>query len=296
PRRPPLTDLASLPHPLTVPRDPPLLRTRRWLRSRAILARPLPALLIAAGLTRFWLAPKSPVPPARDLSQALVDTLASRELSARPDDVHWLEPGPALGPFDRREPEVVFRARQGDEPADVYKARVRLSPEGRLLEVTGLYNLTETSAADEQALVVEGQRAAWAIGDAGRFYSIHLADFGGESIPRDAGWTWLKRTQRRLANLQATGSLDGIGRRSFKLEPSASRLVLGFSGATLLVDADAQRLRIDAQAVDETPLPSGVFEQPHHPARPGNLITWAVDRVRAAPSFGNDRMQFVKAI
>lgn len=236
------------------------------------------------------------MPPARDLSQALVDTLASRELSARPDDVHWLEPGPALGPFDRREPEVVFRARQGDEPADVYKARVRLSPEGRLLEVTGLYNLTETSSADEQALVVEGQRAAWAIGDAGRFYSIHLADFGGESIPRDAGWTWLKRTQRRLANLQATGSLDGIGRRSFKLEPSASRLVLGFSGATLLVDADAQRLRIDAQAVDETPLPSGVFEQPHHLARPGNLITWAVDRVRAAPWFGNDGMQFVKAI
>ena len=111
-----------------------------------------------------------------------------------------------------------------------------------MLAITGLYNLTETSAADEQQLVVEGQRAAWAIGDGGRFYSVHLADLGGEAIPNDAEWSWLKRTQRRIANLQGTGSLEGIGRRSFKLEPSASELVLGFSDSTLLVDANAQRL------------------------------------------------------
>lgn len=214
----------------------------------------------------------------------------------RTSDAHWLEPGAALAPFEMREPEVVFRASQGDGPADVYKASVRLSPEGRLLEITGLYNLTETSAADEQSLVVEGRRAAWAIGDGGRFYSVHLADFGGEIIPRDPEWTWLKRTQRRLANLQATGSLDGVGRRSFKLEPSASQLVLGFSGTTLLVDGNAQRAAIEASAPGKAPLPHGLVEQPHHLARPGNLITWAVDRVRAAPWFGNDRMQIVKAI
>src|SRR5690606_29600606 len=118
--------------------------------------------------------------------------------------------------------------------------------------------LTETSAADEQSLVVEGRRAAWAIGDGGRFYSVHLADFGGEIIPRDPEWTWLKRTQRRLANLQATGSLDGVGRRSFKLEPSASQLVLGFSGTTLLVDGNAQRAAIEANAPGKAPLPHGL--------------------------------------
>ncbi len=32
------------------------------------------------------------------------------------------------------------------------------------------------------------------------------------------------------------------------------------------------------------------------PARPGNLVTWAVDRVRAVPAFGDDRMQWVKAV
>lgn len=258
-------------------------------------ARPLPAVLLGAGLVQFWLAPASPVPKSRDLSQALAETLGTLDLRLHAGDAEWLAPGPALGPFERREPEVLFRASQGDGPADVYKASVRLSPEGRLLAITGLYNLTETSAADEQVLVVEGQRAAWAIGDGGRFYSVHIADLGGEAIPNDAEWSWLKRTQRRLANLQATGSLEGIGRRSFKLEPSASDLALGFSGSTLLVDANSQRLSIDTRAPGK-PLPHALVEQSHHLARPGNLITWAVDRVRAAPWFGNNRMQWVKAV
>ena len=44
------------------------------------VARPLPALLLGAGLLQFWLAPASPVPPARDLSQALAETLATLDL------------------------------------------------------------------------------------------------------------------------------------------------------------------------------------------------------------------------
>ena len=35
---------------------------------------------------------------------------------------------------------------------------------------------------------------------------------------------------------------------------------------------------------------------PDEKARPGNVVTWAVDRVRAMPSFGDDRMQWVKAV
>lgn len=291
-----MTETASLPHPLSAPREQATqssrLRLSRWLP----LGRPLPALLVVLGLLRLWAAPTSHVPRTRDLSQALAETLASSDLRLAPNEAHWLEPGAASAPFDLREPSVVFRANQGDGPADIYKASVRLSPEGRLLAVTGLYNLTETSAADEQGLVVNNQHAAWAIGDAGRFYSIHLADFGGESIPSDDDWTWLKRTQRRLANLQSTGNLDGVGWRSFKLEPSASQLVLGFAGPTLLMDANGQRVHIDTSKPAERATQRGLVEQNHHLARPGNLITWAVDRVRAAPWFGNDRMQFVKAV
>ena len=35
---------------------------------------------------------------------------------------------------------------------------------------------------------------------------------------------------------------------------------------------------------------------PDERARPGNVVTWAVDRVRAMPWFGDDRMQWIKAI
>jgi hypothetical protein len=35
---------------------------------------------------------------------------------------------------------------------------------------------------------------------------------------------------------------------------------------------------------------------PDERARPGNVVTWAVDRVRAVPWFGDDRMQWIKAV
>src|SRR6187551_1101311 len=130
-RSTPLTETASLPQSLSAAREQatrgPRLRLSRWLP----FSRPLPALLVALGLVRFWAAPTSPVPKTRDLSQALAETLAISDLRLRPSEAHWLEPGAASAPFDLREPGVVFRASQGDGPADIYKASVRLSPEGR---------------------------------------------------------------------------------------------------------------------------------------------------------------------
>lgn len=256
----------------------------------------MPLFVGVSAALQLWLSPEAPVPATRDLSQALAETLSARDLKLDPKDAHWLDPEPETALFGANQASAVFRASEADGPADVYRATVRLAPDGRLLEVTGLFNLTETSAVDEQNLSVHSNRAAWAIGGDGKFYSVHVADFAGESIPTDSDWTWLKRTQRRLANLQATGSLDGVGRRSFKLEPSASHLVFGFAGDTLLIDANSQRARIDLTKSEAPASARFLVEQNHHLARPGNLITWAVDRVRAAPWFGKDKMQWVKAI
>ena len=59
-------------------------------------------------------------------------------------------------------------ARRGSEPTDVYLARVKLSPEGRLLELSGLSNVSETSAAEERQLTVDRERDAGTIGGSGR--------------------------------------------------------------------------------------------------------------------------------
>ena len=270
--------------------------TRRRLSRFARVARPLPALLVAAGLLRALTLPESPVPKTRDMSLALTEVLRAHALRAEPRDIHWLGAESMGSSFGFEQPEALLLASTTEEPADVYRARVRLSPEGRLLSITDLYNLTETSAVGERQLVVSGNMAAWAIGDDDRYYSVHLADLSGEVIPDEPAWTRLKRLQRRLSNLQATGQLAGVGRRSFKLDPIASRLVIGFGNSELLLEADAQQIRIPLNdEAEREPLRFAV-EQPHHLARPGNLITWAVDRVRATPWFGKDRMQWVKAI
>lgn len=267
---------------------------RRRLSRLARVARPLPAVLAAAGALQALTLPESPVPEARDISVALSEILRARGLRTEPRDIHWL--GSAGHGFVFEQPEALLLASYADEPDDIYRARVYLSPEGRVLSVTDLYNLTETSAVGERQLVVSGRWAAWAIGDDERFYSVHLADLGGEVIPDEPAWTRTKRLQRQLANLQATGQLAGIGRRSFKLDPAASHLVIGFGNDELLLDADAQHVRIPLKETTQRQPLRFVVEQPHHLSRPGNLITWAVDRVRASPWFGKDKMQWVKAI
>ena len=74
------------------------------------------------------------------------------------------------------------------------------------------------------------------------------------------------------------------------------RLVLGFSDDALLIDADGRRIRVTTETGAAIEGEHLVTEQTPEKARPGNLVTWAVDRVRGLSWFGSDRMQAVKAI
>ena len=82
---------------------------------------------------------------------------------------------------------------------------------------------------------------------------------------------------------------------AFKLEPAAYKVVLGFAKGTLLIDADSHKISI---AEHGKPLEGDRYIKEVTPpkARPGNFVTWAVDRVRALPWFGDDRMQWLKAV
>ena len=265
---------------------------------RALLrhARPLPLLALLAG---WWHDYDSAPEAARlepDPTRAVVIALASHGLTVEPGDVHFLPEEPRrFGQVTQRERAVVRASRHG-EPADIYLVRTRHSPDGEMLELTGVHNLSETSAADERSLAVAGERAAWAIGQGGTVHSVQYADFTGESRPQGAGWTPLALAQNSITNLQQTGQLSGVGRRSFKLEPAAYKVVLGFSPGALVVDADSRRVRIPTDKVERLEGERYVREMTPQKARPGNLVTWAVDRVRAAPWFGDDKMQLLKAV
>lgn len=261
------------------------------------LLRPAPLVLLLAWALQATLAtPPLDAGAEPDLGEGLVATLEARGLGVDPGGVKWLDGPNGLVTSVCSPRRAIFLAQKEGEPADVYLASARTSPEGRLLRLAGLYNLTDTSAVAETNLIVGTDRAAWTIGDGKRISSIHYADLRGEPPPTGPGWTWAKGLQQQLTNFQETGQLSGVRRRSFKLDPAGLDVLTAFTAQDLLIHADGRAIRIPTETNDPISGARFLQEQEHHLAMPGNFVTWAVDRVRALPWFGSDRMQAVKAV
>jgi hypothetical protein len=271
-----------------------MLRSWQLERFRPLL-RPLP-LLSVAFLYLHWNdgAPRA-ARTESDPAKALALALKSRGLIASPADVHFVPKSPYPWDLSIDRGRAVVRAHRDQEPSDIYAVETRVAPGGTLLEIDGVYNLSDSSAADEQNLVASDMRAAWAIGTEDTVASVQFADFRGEPRPQGPGWNRPRILQNAITNLQETGELGGVGRRAFKLEPPAYKVVLGFAKGTLLIDADSHKISI---AEHGGPLEGGRYVKEVTPpkARPGNFVTWAVDRVRALPWFGDDRMMWLKAV
>jgi hypothetical protein len=271
------------------------MRTPWQLERFRPLLRPLP--LLALG---FWFlhwndgAPRA-ARAEPDAAKALCIALKARGLIADWREVHFIPKAPRPLDLSIERERAVLRAHRGEEPSDIFVVETRVAPGGSLLEIDAVYNLSDTSAADEQNLVASDLRAAWAIGTNDTINSVQFADFRGEPKPRGPGWNRARIYQNAITNLQETGELDGIGRRAFRLEPAAYKAVLGFVQGALLIDADSHKIRI----ADHGKVLEGeryVKEVTPPKARPGNFVTWAVDRVRALPWFGDERMQWLKAV
>jgi hypothetical protein len=280
----------NLPHLPHIGRE--ALEPQRLMRG----LRPMPLLLLLT-----WLLQRTDgvAPKARaetDLTRAIVLALAERGLRTETENVHFITDSATLARSPVRRPRAVALAQHGSEPTDVFVVETRVSPEGHLIELTDVFNVSDTSAAIERGLIVSGDRAAWLIGADNAIASVQYVDLRAEPRPVGRNWTALSRFQNALTNLQETGQVRGFGRRAFKLDPPAYKVVLGFSSNALLVDADSHRIRMQtdpAQPLDPNPW---LKEQTAPKGRPGNLVTWAVDRVRALPWFGDDRMQWLKAV
>ena len=212
---------------------------------------------------------------------------------------------------------VVVRAAPGpDDPNDIYLVDARLSPEGVLLGVGDAYNLTETSAVDEQRPVGHGARFAFVerslLGSAAAS-RVRLVDLSapavgedsseaGPAAPGDDGentgagvpWTRLQRVQAAITRLQQTGRLSGVGRWSYTIQPAAQMLAVSLQDGSLAIEADGRRALIRlGKPLDA---PDWLATERTRDPRPGNLVTWAVDRVRAVPWVGDEGMQYIKAI
>jgi len=249
---------------------------------------------------------------AADRSTALTQALARRGLVAEPADVLWVDPprgiGGTLGPGRRA---LVRGAQAAADPRDLFLVDAELSPEGVLLGVRGVHNLTETSGADESRPVHRGEIAAYVSRPLieGASPTVHVLDLGGQAAPTGS-WSRAERAQNAVSNWQATGRLRGIGKRTYAVEPAsedpagegagaAAEVQLGIEDGAVVIRSSGREARValsgeGTSQVGGAPLPPWLRAEYGEIARPGNVVTWAVDRVRN--EIGDEAMQYVKMI
>lgn len=245
-------------------------------------------------------------PQETDRRTALSRVLQERGLVVVPDDVAWLDrPSGPLGGAARA---IVRAAPAKGEPNDVFVVDTRLSPDGVLLSVGDAHNLTETSSADESKLILHGQRIAYVAHPllaAEVAPTAHLIDLGGQPAKSTAGWSLLERLQNAVINYQQTGQLAGVVKRTFAVEPedkkpgedaspeAAPEVSVDLDGAALTIRS-AGRAAVIALDQPGAAAPPWIRTDAPELSRPGNLVTWAVDRVRH--EVGDVAMQTVKAV
>jgi hypothetical protein len=266
--------------PWVVPFSPlrALSEPRRHIASRT-------ALLAVAGLSGALMHGTAPAPPERSLAglagalgRATKGVVDQGELAWEPS------PGFLTEAFVGR--HLLFLSRGPDKaPRDLYRARVRVTSGGQIVEVRDVRNLTETPLGDDVALEARGDRASFATVAYGKIQGISVLELPG--IRRsDRPESLLDRTLLSLTSLQQTGTLRGIGRTDIVLDVPADHARLALDARRLLVDfgQPGRALSFDVSSRKLSSLDGG---EPYaaraipqvHGGKP--LVHWLVDTVRA---------------
>jgi hypothetical protein len=247
------------------------------------------ALPAACGVVSLAFALATRDTPGQDVKTLAQSLSAATGAIVVPEDIRW-EPsrGTLTDAISGR--DVLFLARPKENaPRDVYRARVRVSPEGHPIEIASVHDLTQTEIGDDAELIANGNHAAFTTYAFGRAQSVTMLDTAGEGDQNLAEKT-LDRMTSFVTNVQQTGSGEGIARYDVTIDQPAKYVGLHLDKDALLVslsDDSPQSLRtarLDAKGELATSSP-GLHAQParHLPKRP---IFWAVDTVRAVPWIG----------
>lgn len=230
----------------------------------------------------------------------LGDELRERRLILAADTVRWVDKHPRGLQAALVGARVLLLAGPEGGPNDVYLAQLGFSVWGNPRRVISLHNLTDTAVADERQLAVRGRWGVWEVSVSGKPQAVEMADLSGEAVGAGATWNRLTRFQRRVTNWQETGQFRGIGRKSIRFPETESGPVdvtwKEDQGELLFTFGDAQvRTSIGRELSDEA-AQAGLMLVAAEVPRPGDLTTWAVDRVRAIDAIGSEGMQWLKAV
>lgn len=239
---------------------------------------------------------REPRPAAADRRAAVVEILQKRGYATVVDDVVFIDGPNGVIASTMAKARVVARANliadaDGlEQPSDIFYFEARLSPGGALLDLSEGHNLSETTGAEETRPIVADERVVFASnsGIEGAPSVVSVLDFRGQTIPTD--WSLMARTQHALTNYQHTGMLRGLARSTYVVEGDGE-VHITQNGPAIVVETGKQRATL-ALADANAALPAWIKLDPTELSPPGNLTTWAVDRVRL--EVGDDNMQAVK--
>ena len=230
-------------------------------------------------------------------SAALAALLGGHGLACSEEDVAWISGPRGVHGAILGGAKALVRATAHGEPADLYLVDARLSPEGNLIDVGETWNVTRTTGVDEGRPIARGLLIAYATSVDGIFTGVHTLDLAGRATAEYTDFTRLQRWQTGVTNYQQTGQTRGVVHDSYALDPVATKVDLAWKPEGLLdVKADGRAIVIDPVKGDAVEGAGWVRAAPQEKARPGGLVPWAVDRVRGIEWFGEDNMQYVKAV
>ncbi len=239
-----------------------------------------------------------PSASAPDRRQAVVEILQQRGFAATADDVVFMDGPRGVMSSAFSSARLLVRASapgpdgvDPEQPNDIFLLEAKLSPGGALLDLSAAHNLSETTGADETRPVMVGDRAVYASnsGIEGAPSVVTILDFSGQP-PLD--WPLVSRAQNAITNWQQTGRLRGVGRKTYVVQGNGEVSVARESGE-VVVATGAQRVVLPL-ADQGAALPGWITLDASEVAQPGNLVTWAVDRVRF--EVGDENMQAFKQV
>jgi hypothetical protein len=247
----------------------------------------------SAGLAALAGVARDPA-PRRDLD-ALAAALGRAAGGARvaPVDIRWEPSGGLLADAVVGRWALFLASGAGDDTRDVWRARVRVTPEGGALDVGRAYDLTSTPLGDDHELVLRGTRAAFATRAYGQEQTVTLLSLAGEGEQNKTSET-PDRIMAAITNLQRTGSAAGVGRLDVTLESPARAVGLALGDdvlAVTFIGGDARRapsqseMQVDLASGDLVRTVPGIRTgvSVHLPKR---FSHWAVDTARAVSWIG----------
>ena len=219
-----------------------------------------------------------------DLAQSLSEAAGG---VVEPRDVRWEPSTGVVSDFAFGRWAIFLASDTKGGPRDVWRARVRLTPEGRPLGVADAHDLTGTPLGDDHALVVDGHRAAFATYAFGQEQSVTALDLSGEGAQNKTTHA-TDRAMAWVTNLQQTGSGAGVARVDVTLDTPPRGVGLALAGTSLQLDlADAEgpgrHATLDVERAESEGRGMHVEPARHLPKR---FVFWAVDTARAVPWIG----------